>query len=59
MKRLSEHVMLMKLAKYRNGRDGFSWYCEFATNSGRYEEIDKDKAMDLIAQDKSSNDDDD
>lgn len=49
---LSKRVIQMKLAKYRHGRDGFSWYCVFMPNTGHFEEITKDRADELIAEDK-------
>lgn len=52
MKQQSKRVILMKLAKYRHGRDGFTWYTEFKPNTGSFEEITFDQAQDLQAEDK-------
>lgn len=51
MRRESDRVMKMKLAKYRHGQDKQQWYCSFKTNSGVYQEIDKDVALDMINED--------
>lgn len=51
-RQLSRHVIAMKLAKYRHGRDGFVWYCKFTPNTGHFEEVTFDDAQDLIAEDK-------
>lgn len=54
MKQLSKHVVAMKLAKFRHGRDGFVWYCKFLPNTGHFEEVTFDEAQDAIADDKDS-----
>lgn len=53
MKQMSAHVVMMKLAKFRHGRDGFHWYTKFLPNTGHFEEITFDEAQDLIADDES------
>jgi len=57
MRKESEHVMRMKLAKNRHGRDGVEWWCEFKPNTGHFEEISRDQADLLIADDKEMADD--
>jgi replicative DNA helicase len=47
----SKRVLKFKLAKYRHGGDGQTWYVEFAPNSGRMVEIAGDAARDLIDED--------
>lgn len=54
MKQLSKHVIQMKLAKFRHGRDGYSWYCKFLPNTGFFEEVTFDEAQDIIADDEDS-----
>lgn len=54
MKQLSKHVIAMKLAKFRHGRDGYTWYTKFLPNTGHFEEITFDEAQDAIADDKDS-----
>jgi replicative DNA helicase len=51
-RQLSRHVMAMKLAKFRHGRDGYVWYCKFLPNTGHFEEITQDEALDMVAEDK-------
>lgn len=58
MRQLSKHVIAMKLAKYRHGRDGYTWYTKFLPNTGHFEEVTFDEAQDLIADDKDSEVDD-
>ena len=53
MKQMSSHVIKMKLAKFRHGSDGQTWYNEFRPNSGRFDEIsgqDAEEIMDLDKQ---------
>jgi replicative DNA helicase len=52
MKQMSARVIKMKLAKFRHGMDGQTWFNEFAPNSGRFEEISGDSAQDIIDEDK-------
>jgi replicative DNA helicase len=56
MVQLSRRVIMMKLAKYRHGRDGFHWYCKFLPNTGHFEEISFDDAQDVIGEDKEDED---
>jgi replicative DNA helicase len=58
-RQMSKHVIAMKLAKYRHGRDGFVWYTKFLPNTGHFEEITFDEAQDAIAEDKDSEVEDD
>ena len=58
-RQLSKHVMAMKLAKFRHGRDGYVWYCKFLPNTGHFEEITFDEAQDTIADDKDAEVEDD
>ena len=51
MKKISPSVMKYKMAKFRHGPDGYSWWAEFNAKNGVLEEIDKNKAMDLRDQD--------
>lgn len=48
MKQMSDHVMKMRLAKYRHGQDGFKWWVRFTPNSGEMEEVTGDEAQDLM-----------
>lgn len=52
----SQHVMSMRLAKYRHGRDGQEWFCEFRPNTGMFKEVSGDRARDLMAQDQEAKD---
>lgn len=52
MKQVSKSVVKMKLAKYRHGQDGQTWFNEFRPNSGRFVEISGDDAQNLIDEDK-------
>lgn len=56
LKQESKHVTKMKLDKWRHGRDGVEWYCEFRPNTGHFTVVDKDTAFDLIDEDKSASD---
>lgn len=58
MKALSRTVIAMRLAKYRHGRDGFTWYTKFTPNTGHFEEVTFDEAQDAIADDKDSENED-
>ena len=49
---MSARVIKMKLAKFRHGMAGQTWFNEFAPNSGRFEEISGDSAQDIIDEDK-------
>ncbi len=50
----SMSVTKMRLAKYRHGRDGQTWFCKFNPDSGELHEITGDHAMDLIKEDMES-----
>lgn len=59
MRQLSKRVIAMKLAKYRHGRDGFTWYTKFLPNTGFFEEITLDEALDIQSEDKDDQESDD
>lgn len=44
---LSQSVHRMKMAKFRHGRDGFTWYTKFMPDNGDFSEVGYDEAMDL------------
>ena len=52
----SRRVMVGKMAKYRNGEDGYLWYQEFDPERGVMAEISGNKAQDLIDKDKDQAD---
>lgn len=54
MRKESDHVMRLKLAKYRHGADGHEWFSEFRPNTGHYEEISRDQADDIMNDDKEA-----
>jgi replicative DNA helicase len=56
MSQYSRHVLKMKLAKYRHGQDGETWYTEFAPNVGKMDEISGDRAEEIIEDDANSED---
>lgn len=58
-RQMSKHVIAMKLAKFRHGRDGYVWYCRFKPNTGHFEEITFDEAQDAIGEDKDAEVEDD
>ena len=47
MVKMSESVLVMKLAKHRNAPDGFKWYVHFDPAHGKFEEVTYDKALDI------------
>jgi replicative DNA helicase len=51
MTQLSKNVQKMKLAKFRHGQGGDTWFAKFSPGTGEYEEIDHATAEDLIEQD--------
>jgi replicative DNA helicase len=51
MRKESDHVMRLRLAKYRHGRDGVDWWTHFTPNTGGYEEITKERAEEIREQD--------
>lgn len=51
MTQRSQHVMKMKLAKFRHGPGGGSWNAKFSPGTGEYMEITNDEADDLIEED--------
>lgn len=52
----SKHVMVGKMAKYRNGEDNYIWYQEFDPERGVMAEISGNKAQTLIDADKDAED---
>jgi replicative DNA helicase len=56
MRRKSKSVQQMKMAKYRDGQDGYSIYCEFRPSKGIYKEVTYDRAMDIMDEDKDEDD---
>lgn len=52
MRQLSKRVIAMKLAKYRHGPDGYTFYTVFKPNTGHFEEVTKDEALDIQAEDR-------
>jgi replicative DNA helicase len=52
MKQMSAHVVKMRLAKFRHGSDGQTWYNEFRPNSGRFDEISGQDAEEIMDEDK-------
>ena len=51
MAQQSKRVLKMRLAKYRHGQDGGTFYVEFAPNTGRMVEVSGDVAKDIIDED--------
>lgn len=45
------HVIKMKLAKYRHGQDGYTWWCKFSPNTGHFDEVTGDEAQDIMDND--------
>lgn len=58
MRQISKRVIAMKLAKFRHGRDGFTWYTTFTPNTGHFEEVTLDAARDIEAEDKDMEEED-
>lgn len=50
-KQMSKTVMKHRLAKFRHGPGGDTWFSKFSPGTGEYEEITSDKAEDLIQAD--------
>lgn len=46
-KKMSDSVVMSKLAKFRHGRDGIKWYSQFSPGQGIYKEVTYQQAMDL------------
>lgn len=57
MKQLSKRTIIMKLAKYRHGRDGYLWWLKFLPNTGHFEEITADEAQDVQSEDRDEDED--
>lgn len=54
MTQLSKNVQKMKLAKFRHGQGGDSWWAKFSPGTGEYEEIDHAAAEAQIEADQES-----
>lgn len=54
MAKQSTRVMKMRLAKFRHGPDGQKWFCRFSPGTGQYDEIDGDKAAEMMEDDRDS-----
>lgn len=52
MKQMSAHVIKMRLAKFRHGSDGQTWFNEFSPNTGKFDEISGQDAEDIMEQDR-------
>lgn len=50
-KQMSKSVMKHRLAKFRHGIGGDTWYSHFSPSTGEYEEITPDDATDMIEAD--------
>lgn len=57
MRQASRRAIIMKLAKYRHGRDGFLWWLKFLPNTGHFEEITADEAQDIQSEDRDEDED--
>lgn len=51
MAQQSPHVMKLKIAKFRHGPTGGTWFCRFSPGTGQYEEITADQAAEQIEKD--------
>lgn len=58
MRQMSKRVIMFKMAKYRHGRDGYIWYAKFLPNTGYFEEITRDEALDMMNEDKDEEEED-
>lgn len=47
-KQMSRNVMKHRLAKFRHGQGGDTWFSKFSPGTGEYDEVNEDKAQDLI-----------
>ncbi len=56
MKQMSASVVKMRLAKYRHGKDNITWWCRFLPNTGHYEEITTNEAIDAMDKDRDEED---
>lgn len=50
-KQMSKNCMKHKIAKFRHGVGGDTWYSRFSPGSGQYDEITADQASDIIEAD--------
>lgn len=55
-KKLSRRCYVSKLAKNRNGRDGFRWYSHLEPDRGIFKEVTYDQMQDLKDEDADEND---
>lgn len=51
MKKLSDSITMMKMAKYRHGRSGFCWYMHMDLDNGVITEVSKNRAEDIMDRD--------
>lgn len=51
MKKMTKTVQKLKLAKFRHGSGGDTWYARFSPGTGEYEEVTVDQAEDQMEQD--------
>ena len=51
LRQISPSVVVMKLAKFRHGPSGFTWYNHFNPNTGQFVEVSRNDALDLQQQD--------
>jgi len=54
----TDHVLKAKIAKFRHGPGGLTWYSHFDPGRGRYEEISGDQAARLMEKDREAKDED-
>ena len=57
-KQLSSSVNVFKMSKFRHGKAGYKWYAHFDPSRGVFEEVDKQRADDLVDQDRVNGEDD-
>lgn len=55
-KKVSDSVIKMKMAKWRHGRGGVTWYCHFDPDKGMFEEVSYNRAMDIKDRDADRHD---
>tara|TARA_Y100000310_G_scaffold339754_1_gene433454 strand:+ start:12863 stop:14131 length:1269 start_codon:yes stop_codon:yes gene_type:complete len=53
LKQMTKHIVQMRLAKYRHGRDGQRWYAKFNPDGGVYEEVSANDADNIMAADEA------
>ncbi len=55
-KKVSESVIKMKMAKYRHGRSGYTWYSQLDMDRGIFREVTKNEAMKIMDTDSDRQD---